>query len=134
MIRYLAALIVVSCLFGLPDAQAQTLQSITITGLGPTGTGATGQLQTGGTATLTAIGNFINPASSQPILVNWSSSNPALVSVNSNTGTVTGLAGTIAPVTITATSGAAPPQQRNVHGDAADGTLCCGREQQSLCL
>jgi hypothetical protein len=105
MMRAAVVAALIGCFGAIPAIQAQTLQSITITGFVPTPPSTTVErLSTGATATLTAIGTF-SDGSSQPILANWSSSNSSQVSVDSATGTVTGFAGTVIPVAITATSG-----------------------------
>lgn len=93
MIRHVLISLFFLCL-ALTVAEAQTPTSITITPSGPI------ILKTGAFASLSATDNNGNP-----IFVNWTSSNPAAVSVDQASGTITGISGTVLPVTITATSG-----------------------------
>jgi hypothetical protein len=61
--------------------------------------GAPTTMSTGAFAGLQAVDQ-----NNKPVLANWSSSNPAAISVN-NVGVATAVSGTVNPVTITATSG-----------------------------
>lgn len=93
-------------LLSVSAANAQTLTSITV--CTPVGSSSCNtapfSLSTGAFAGLTAMGHYSDGSTQQNILVTWSSSDQASATVN-NVGVVTGISGTVNPVTITATSG-----------------------------
>jgi hypothetical protein len=99
VIRHSVALLFASCLVGVSAASAQVPQSIAINGA------PSGNFYTGAFVELTATGTFAGPGGpiTFPVYVNWTSSDPTVVSIDNASGVATALKGSATPITITAT-------------------------------